>query len=200
MNDELFKTLLRRLPQPFFLFLTALQKGEKKKNKYAQPLIQVGVKHPSKNDDEGMFGDKRRLNVLSCSGFVVMTSHSLLWVNEAVFFFSPRQTKESIPPQHLSPALLSRPPSLLRLSLPSSTSLLLSHCLPFKGEGSHLFLGYLPVAVMAACLIITGSSLAYFCFLQAGIIVSMCHCLISLYFKHKHCCASSYCCVTLGYI
>lgn len=33
----------------------------------------------------------------------------------------------------------------------------------FKGEGSHLFLGYLPIAMMVACLIITDSSLAYCC-------------------------------------
>lgn len=72
MNDELFKPSCDHSLSLFFFSLL------QKKNKYMQSLIRVGVKHPSKKDGEGLFGDKRLLNVLCCSGSVVISPHSVL--------------------------------------------------------------------------------------------------------------------------
>lgn len=54
----------------------------------------------------------------------------------------------------------------------------------FKGEGSHLFLGYLPIAMMVACLIITDSSLAYCCFYSIKL-ASQVQCVVFVEFHFK---------------
>lgn len=180
MNDELFKTLLRPFPQSFVFFLLLYtQKKEQVCAAFDPSGRKASLKEWWRGSVWGQKTSKRPFLLWLCCSVIPQSALSKWSCLFSVKLKNPYR-------HNTSRALLSRcasffsldiasanphpPPwTLLRLSLPSS--LLLSHCLPFKEEGSHLFLGYLPVAVMAACLIITGSSLAYFCF-NSGKLVS----------------------------
>lgn len=148
-------------------------------------LIQVGIKFPSKKDGEGLFGDKKTLlNIHSCSSSGIMSSDILLLENQSESMAHSRTLKSiychtiplillmlslslsasfSFP---LSLQLPAPPPRLFSIS-PYRPLPLLSVTLPFilyRGEGRHLILGYLPISMMAASLIIRSSSLRCFSF------------------------------------
>lgn len=128
MNDELFKPSCdhsRRLT-----FLCRFQK-----NKYVR-LIRVGVKHPSKTDVEGLFGDKRLLNAPFCSG---SGEHSLqLTVKLKVQLFLLHPSGVALLPQSTSLFLFPIHRKWQPLPQVSSTpppSLFRSPCLSFRSEG-----------------------------------------------------------------
>lgn len=119
-------------------------------------LIRVCVKHPSKRDGEGLFEDKRLLNGPSCSGSGVMSPHHLSYSGHA--FALTISLSLPLTLQVPTPSPPDFPPSL-----PATLSLSLSPGLSSQrgGEGRRLFLGYLPISMMAARLIIRGSFLAF---------------------------------------
>lgn len=137
---------------PVFLFPPCFRK-----NKYMPSLIRVCVKHSSKRDGEGLFEDKRLLNVPSCSGSGVMSPHHLSYSGHAFALTISLSLPLTLQVPTPSPPRLSSISPCHPLSL-SVTRPLIS----FKGEGGrHLFLGYLPISMMAARLIIRGSFLAF---------------------------------------
>lgn len=185
MNDELFKPSCDRSLSLSF------SPHFRKKTSIVPSLIQVGVKHPSKRDGEGLFGWTKDYKT-SPHALVLVLCHQTealrkpcLQYNEGIhllpkpslhvcsYFLSRR-----LFPQHCEwqthPPRLSSISSYLSLSLPVTVPFL-----SFKREGRHLFLGYLPIFMMGARLIIRSLSLAYFCF-NSGKLASQLQCVVAV--------------------
>lgn len=174
-----FQTLLWPFPQ-YFLFLHALEKQ-------VHAIFDLsGCKAPPKERWRGSFGGQK---TTKCP--------FLCWFSRYV---TPQcALKTPLRPQNLNNQFCYN--TFPDLSLVLSSFLLPWHCkcethpmllcfsvtLPFiffKGEGIHLFLGYLPIAMMVACLVITDSSLAYCC-LYSIKLASQVQCVVFVEFHFK---------------
>lgn len=187
-----FQTLLWPFPQ-YFLFLPALEKQ-------VHAIFDLsGCKAPPKERWRGCFGGQKTtkcpfLCLFSCYVTPQCALKTLKSLKNAP---PPPKSKQSILLQHFS-QFFSRTLFLsfaltLQVRNPSPQTFPTIRCcsvsvtLPFilfKGEGSHLFLGYLPIAMMVACLIITDSSLAYCCFYSIKL-ASQVQCAVFVEFHFK---------------
>lgn len=161
------------------------------KNKYCAVFDPSGRKAPLKGRRRGsIWVDKRLQNVPSCSGLVLC--HQTEALRKPCSQYNERIHLLPKPSLHVCSYFLSRrlfpqhcecqphPPRLSSIS--SYLSLSFSVTVPFlsfKREGRHLFLGYLPISMMGAHLIIRSLSLAYFCF-NSGKLASQLQCVVAV--------------------
>lgn len=166
-----FQTLLWPFPQ-YFLFLPALEKQ-------VHAIFDLsGCKAPPKERWRGSFGGQKttKCPFLCWFSCYVTPQCALKTLKSLKNAPPPPKSKQSILLQHfswsfsctlyLSFALTLQVRNPSPQTFPTIRCCSVSVTLPFilfKGEGSHLFLGYLPIAMTVACLIITDSSLAYCC-------------------------------------